>query len=126
MQTEGSSLLHRDRAGEIVNCPARRAEQQDFCCGAKRVEEFAGFVKTDRSGCRADGERHMTSFLSGLHAGNIGYGGASPPGKRKVYHMAYIRNSSSSPDTFVPQSHSVSLQADPSPAIHRIALGHIF
>ncbi len=60
MKAEGRPLLHRDRAGEIVNRSARRAEQQHFGSRAEGIQEFAGFVKTDRCGCRADGDRHVT------------------------------------------------------------------
>ena len=60
MKAEGGALLHRNRAGEIVDRSARRAEQQHFCSRAEGVEEFASFVKTNRSGCRADGECHVT------------------------------------------------------------------
>ena len=86
MEAESRALLHRNRSREVVHCPTRRAEQQHFIARRILIQKRSRFSQTDTCGVdgmdpggrvrREGGSLHLHP---GLHAGTIGYGGASPP-----------------------------------------------
>jgi hypothetical protein len=103
MQPERRARFCRNRPGEIVHRPARRAKQKHLVAGSKPIHKRTRFAQTDRRRGRLNGSNHLLRSdglfeeKAGLPmrrhhqisvpdsiAGKIEYGGASPPGMCEV------------------------------------------
>ena len=72
MEAEGRTFLHRDCARQIIDRPARRAEEQDFSSSRKLRDELVGLTQPDASRTGLNSSKIHHHILPGLYAGNIG------------------------------------------------------